>query len=137
MMNDIIKDFEELIKSEKDFWEKFKSQCVTSAEPRDWSNPGKEVINVMIAEVAKLSNRYKELLNSVISKLILEQKLQIDDLICSSMKHLIKLYVAVAILIKQNKDAGEKELLIKNEDEILELNSKYWNEINQEIKKSY
>lgn len=50
------------------------------------------------------------------------------------MKHLIKLYVAVAILIKQNKDAGEKELLIKNEDEILELNSKYWNEINQEIK---
>ena len=137
MVDNIIKDFEELIKSEKEFWEKFKSQYVTSAEPKNWLSPEKEVINAMIAEVAKLSNRYKELLNSVISKLTLEQKLQIDDLICSSMKHLVKLYVAVAILIKQNKDAGEKELLIKDKDEILELNSKYWNEINQEIKKSY
>lgn len=137
MVNNIIKDLEELIKSEKEFWEKFKSQYVTSEEQRNWISPGKEVINAMIVEVERLSTRYKELLSStILNKLTLEQKFQINELIRSSRNYLIKLNTGLIICLKQDNDE-RRDSLVKYGQEILDLSLKFYGKIDQEVKESY
>lgn len=136
-MSNIIKDFEELVKSESEFWEKFKLQFITSSGTRNWIRPVKEIINIMIAELERLSTRHEELLNSAISnKLTLEQKFQINDLINSSRNYLIKLNTGLTILLEQNNDE-RRDLLFKRGQEILDLGIKFHDKIDQEIKESY
>lgn len=138
MVDNIIKNFEEIIKSEKELWEKSRPLLFSIPKTEILLDPIKGAITSIIEEKEKLFDKYKELLNLVISdkSLTLEQKLQIFNYAKISKGALVKSFASIMIMMKRSND-DRKDRLFQKSEEIGELFSKCYDEIDREVKESY